>query len=186
MDRHLGLAAATTLVVGQVIAVGIFLTPAAMARLLGSPFWLLMVWLVAGAMALCGTLVYGELAARYPEAGGGYVYLREAWGPRVAFLYGWKCLLVMDPGITAALAAGLAAYVAGVVPLGPAAQKVLAVTVLYLLAGANIVGLRFGDGLLKLVTLLKLAVLGALVVWGFASGLGDYGNFRPFFGQRPG
>ena len=65
-----------------------------------------MVWLVAGAMALCGTLVYGELAARYPEAGGGYVYLREAWGPRVAFLYGWKCCLVMDPGITAALATG--------------------------------------------------------------------------------
>ena len=64
MDRHLGLAAATTLVVGQVIAVGIFLTPAAMARLLGSPFWLLVVWVVAGAMALCGTLVYAELAAR--------------------------------------------------------------------------------------------------------------------------
>src|SRR4030095_6004157 len=124
MDRHLGLAGATTLVVGQVIAVGIFLTPAAMARLLGSPFWLLVVWAVAGAMALCGTLVYAELAARYPEAGGGYVYLREAWGPRVAFLYGWKCCLVMDPGITAALAMGLAAYLGYLVPLSPAGPEI--------------------------------------------------------------
>ena len=61
-----------------------------------------------GAMAICGALCYGALAARYPQAGGGYVYLREAYGPRVAFLYGWKCLLIMDPGITAALATGLA------------------------------------------------------------------------------
>ncbi|HEX6211528.1 MAG TPA: amino acid permease, partial [Methylomirabilota bacterium] len=100
MRRRLGLVGATALIVGQVIAVGIFLTPAAMARLLGSPFWLLVVWLVAGAMAVAGALAYGELAARWPEAGGGYVYLREAWGPRLAFLYGWKCCLVMDPGIT--------------------------------------------------------------------------------------
>ena len=61
--------------------VGIFLTPAAMARTLGSPFWLLVVWLLMGGMALCGALAYGELAARFPEAGGGYVYLREAYGP---------------------------------------------------------------------------------------------------------
>ena len=61
-------------------------------------------------MAICGALCYGELAARYPQAGGGYVYLREAYGPRVAFLYGWKCLLIMDPGITAALATGFASY----------------------------------------------------------------------------
>ena len=124
----LGLAGATALVVGQVIAVGIFLTPAAMARLLGSPFWLLMVWLVAGTMALCGTSVHGgKLAARYPEAGGGYVYLREAWGPRVAFLYGWKCSLARDPGITAALATGLAAYLGYLVPLSPGGLKVAAV-----------------------------------------------------------
>ena len=79
-------------------------------------------------MALCGTLVYGELAARYPEAGGGYVYLREAWDPRVAFLYGWKCCLVMDPGITAALATGLAAYVGYLVPLGPIGLKVVGIS----------------------------------------------------------
>ena len=118
LQRHLGLASATALVVGEIIAIGIFLTPAGMAKSLGAPLWILGVWLVTGAMALCGALSYGELAARFPEAGGGYVYLREAFGRRVAFLYGWKCLLVMDPGITAALAVGASAYVARIVPLG--------------------------------------------------------------------
>jgi len=124
LTRQLGLASVTALVIGEVIAVGIFLTPASMARSLGSPFWLLLVWLVMGGMALSGALCYGELAARFPEAGGGYVYLRRAYGRAVAFLYGWKCLLVMDPGITAALAVGLASYVGYVVPLSAAAFKV--------------------------------------------------------------
>src|SRR6266436_5705601 len=96
----------TRAVIGEVVGIGIFLAPAGMARSIGSPLWLLVVWLVMGVMALCGALCYGELAARFPEAGGGYVYLRRAFGPAVAFLYGWKCLLVMDPGITAVLAIG--------------------------------------------------------------------------------
>src|SRR2546428_10955671 len=110
LRRQLGLLAVTALVVGEGGAIGIFLTPAGMARSLGSPFWLLIVWLLMGVMALSGALCYGELAARSPEAGGGYIYLREAYGPGGAFLYGWKCMLGMDPGITAALAAGLARY----------------------------------------------------------------------------
>ena len=71
LKRQIGVRTATALVVGEVIAVGIFLTPAGMAKALGSPMWLLVVWLVMGGMALCGALCYGELAARYPEAGGG-------------------------------------------------------------------------------------------------------------------
>src|ERR1041384_4834330 len=100
LKRRLGLTSATAMVVGEVIAVGIFLTPANMAKALGSPMWLLVVWLAMGAMALCGALCYGELSARYPEAGGGYVYLREAYGPAVAFMYGCMAFLVMDPGLT--------------------------------------------------------------------------------------
>ena len=111
LKRQIGLRSATALIVGEVIAVGIFLTPAGMAKSLGSPVWLLFVWLVMGAMALCGALCYGELAAQFPEAGGGYVYLREAYGAPVAFMYGWMALLVMDPGLTAALAVGLASYI---------------------------------------------------------------------------
>src|SRR2546427_11534210 len=121
--RHLGVPAVTALVVGELIATAIFSPPAGMARSLGSPFWLLIVWLLMGVMALSGALCYGELAARAPDAGGGYVYLREAYGAGVAFLYGWKCLLVMDPGITAALAAGLPGHGGeGVGGFGGAAQ----------------------------------------------------------------
>lgn len=117
LSRQLGLGSAVAAVAGESIAVGIFLTPAGMARSLGSPFWLLMVWLVMGAMALSGAFCYGELAARFPAAGGGYVYLREAYGPRLAFLYGWMSFLVLDPGVTAALGVGLASYAGYIVGL---------------------------------------------------------------------
>ena len=186
LARQLGLTSATAAVVGQVIAVGIFLTPAGMDKGLGSPFWVLVVWIMMGTMALAGALCYGELAARFPEAGGGYVYLREAWGPRLAFLYGWKCLLVMDPGITAALATGLAAYVGVIAPLGPIGAKALAIASVLALAGANVLGLRLGDGVVKTLTFLKLGALAGLVVWGFARGAGDWGHFAPFVQPRPG
>src|SRR6266853_3728152 len=140
LKRQLGLRTATALIVGEVIAVGIFLTPAGMAHSLGSPFWLMIVWLLMGLMALSGALCYGELAARTPQAGGGYVYLREAYGPAVAFLYGWKCMLVMDPGITAALAVGLASYVGYVVKLSAVGMKAVAIGAVLALAAVNIVG----------------------------------------------
>jgi basic amino acid/polyamine antiporter, APA family len=84
LKRQIGLRTATALIVGEVIAVGIFLTPAGMAKSLGSPVLLLLVWLIMGAMALSGALCYGELATRFPEAGGGYVYLREV---RLSFIW---------------------------------------------------------------------------------------------------
>lgn len=184
--RTLGLDSAVALVVGEVIGVGIFLTPAEMTKALGSPFWLLMVWLVVGATALCGALCYGELAARYPEAGGGYVYLREAWGPGVAFLYGWKSLLVMDPGLSAALATGLAHYAAALMPLGDLGQKVVAIAAILHLAMINAMGVRMGAGVVRLLTVMKLLLLGVIVTWGFASGRGAWSNFLPFVEPRPG
>jgi APA family basic amino acid/polyamine antiporter len=186
MQRHLGFAGATALVVGQVIAVGIFLTPAAMARLLASPFWLLLVWLVAGAMAICGSLVYGELAARYPEAGGGYVYLREAWGPRVAFLYGWKCCLVMDPGITAALATGLAAYAGYLVPLTPSGHVLVGIGAIAAGAAVNVAGARLGAGVISTLAALKLGALAVIVVAGAALGRGSWDHFVPFVARPAG
>lgn len=184
MQRHLGLARATALVVGQVIAVGIFLTPAGMARLLASPFWLLTVWLVAGLMAMCGAIVYGALAARHPDAGGGYVYLRESWGPRVAFLYGWKCCLVMDPGITAALATGFAAYLGYLVPLGAAGLKAAAVAAIVTGALVNVAGARLGAGVITTLAALKLGALATIVGAGFLLGRGEWSHFVPFV-ERP-
>src|SRR6185436_9603278 len=132
------------LVVGQVIAVGIFLTPAAMVGNLVAPAWVLGVWVLMGGMAICGALVFGEFASRYPDAGGVYVYLREAWGPHFAFLYGWKCFLVMDPGLTAALAAGLTSYLPYVFAVGPRGQLAAGIAVIIGLALVNIAGVRLG------------------------------------------
>src|SRR5215813_4320959 len=128
LHRELGLGSAAAAVAGEAIAVGIFLTPAGMAKSLGSPFWLLAVWLVMGAITISGALCFGELAARYPEAGGLYVYLREAYGERIAFLYGWMSMLVMDPGVTAALAVGGATYGAFIFGWTPTVAKLVAVT----------------------------------------------------------
>ncbi len=186
LTRQLDLLAVTALVVGEVIAIGIFLTPAGMARSLGSPFWLLMVWLLMGAMALSGALCYGELAARAPEAGGGYVYLRHAYGPAVAFLYGWKCLLVMDPGITAALAVGLASYVGYALGLAGVSLKLTAIGVILALAAVNIIGVQLGSRLMQGLTALKVGSLGLIAVLALVLRAGDWSNLAPFVTQRAG
>jgi len=184
LRRQIGIRTAAALVVGEVIAVGIFLTPAGMAKELGSPMLLLIVWLAMGAMALCGALCYGELAARYPEAGGGYVYLREAYGPAVAFMYGWMAFLVMDPGLTAALAVGLATYAGYGLKLSPWGIKVLAIVTIIVVALINIRGVRLGAGFIRTLTFLKLGLLAFILLWGFGFQLGDWSNFTPFVARR--
>ena len=170
--------------VGGTVGVGIFLTPAGMARSLASPALVLLVWAFMGTAAVCGALSFGGLAARYPEAGGAYVYLREAWGPRVAFLYGWKCLLVMDPGLTAALATGLGAYAAAALP--GLAPKAVALVAIATVAAANCLGVRLATTLGHALAVAKIALLLGLVAWGFGSGAGDASHFVPFFERRPG
>jgi APA family basic amino acid/polyamine antiporter len=186
LRRQIGVRTATALVVGEVIAVGIFLTPAGMAKALGSPMWLLVVWLVMGAMALCGALCYGELAARYPEAGGGYVYLREAYGKPIAFLYGWMALLVMDPGLTAVLAVGLASYVGYIFKLSPTGLKAVAICAIVLVALVNVRGVKLGGGLIRWLTISKLGLIAVVILGGFALGSGNWSNFQPLLAQRPG
>lgn len=186
LRRQIGLTSAAAIVAGEVIAVGIFLTPAGMAKSLGSPFWLLVVWLVTGIMALCGAFCYGELAARFPEAGGGYVYLREVYGRRIAFIYGWKCFLVMDPGLTAALAAGLASYVGYFVKLPPAGLKLVAIAAIVVLTAINLRGVKPGASMLRALTVLKLGALTFIPLWAIALRLGSFANFLPLVAQRPG
>jgi APA family basic amino acid/polyamine antiporter len=180
LARELTLPAATTLVVGQVIAVGIFLTPGTIIRAVASPAWMLGVWAIIGGMAVCGALCYGALAARWPRAGGGYVYLREAYGPQVAFLYGWKCLLIMDPGITAALATGFASYAAYLVPLGPVEQRLAGIVAIAAFAAVHVRGVRPGARLLTGIATLKLVLVAALVAAAFASRSGSWAHFVPF------
>jgi APA family basic amino acid/polyamine antiporter len=184
LRRQIGVRTAAALVVGEVIAVGIFLTPAGMAKDLASPLWLLIVWLAMGAMALCGALCYGELAARYPEAGGGYVYLREAYGPAVAFMYGWMAFLVMDPGLTAALAVGLATYAGYGLKLSPWGIKALAIATIIVVALINIRGVRLGAGFVRTLAFVKLGLLAFIFLWGVGLQLGDWSNFTPFVARR--
>src|SRR4051812_31038284 len=177
LRRELTVPAAAALVVGQVIAVGIFLTPGSMIRTLASPLWVLIVWGIIGGMAICGALCYGALAARFPHAGGGYVYLRESYGSQLAFLYGWKCFLVMDPGITAALATGLASYIGYLVALSDGSKRAVAVSAILTLALVHIVGVRPGTRLLTGLAVLKLALIAGLIGLALASPAGDWRHF---------
>jgi APA family basic amino acid/polyamine antiporter len=186
LARRFGLATATALVAGEVIGVFVFLTPAAMAKSIGSPFWLFAVWLAMGISAIGGALCYGALAARFPEVGGGYVYLREAYGPRMAFLYGWLSLFVTDPGLVAALAVGMQKYAAYLAPLSSNELKAVSVAAILCLAAANILGAWLGSGMLRTLAALKIGLLFLLIAWGFLFGRGDWGNFTPFLAQRPG
>src|SRR5262245_39277296 len=101
--RGLGLYDSTMVVVGSMIGSGIFIVSADMSRLIGSPGWLLGAWLLTGILTLTAALSYGELAAMMPRAGGQYVYLREAFGPLLGFLYGWTLLFVIQTGTIAAV-----------------------------------------------------------------------------------
>ncbi len=181
LKRGISLPAAIAVIVGQVIAVGIFLTPAGMAKSVGSPFWLFVIWLFVGLMTLSGALCYGELAARFPEAGGSYVYLREAHGKGMAFVYGWIVLLVLDPGLTAIFGVGLASYAAFLVELSPIGQKALAIAVVWTIGAINILGTRIGSGFLTALTVLKVGTLVSIIVFGFVGGKGNWDNFHPFF-----
>jgi APA family basic amino acid/polyamine antiporter len=181
LKRQFGLWTAIALIVGQVIAVGIFLTPAGMAKSVGSPFWLFLIWIVIGAQTLSGALCYGELAARFPEAGGSYVYLREAFGKPIAFLYGWMVLLVLDPGLTAVFGVGLASYAGYLIELSPVGKQILAISVVVLIGLINVFGARISANFLKVLTVLKVGTLLFIIVYGFAGGFGDWNNFSPFF-----
>ena len=108
--RGFGLLDSTMLVAGSMIGSGIFIVSADIARLVGSPGWLLVVWAVTGALTVTAALSYGELAAMMPRAGGQYVYLREAYGPLWGFLYGWTLFLVIQTGTIAAVAVAFARF----------------------------------------------------------------------------
>lgn len=183
LKRQFGVWTAIALIVGQVIGVGIFLRPAGMAKSVGSPFWLLVVWLLMGAMTLSGALCYGELAARYPQAGGTYVYLREAFGKLLAFLYGWMVLLVLDPGLTALFGVGAADYAAYLIPLSPVGKQIAAIVIIIVIGLINIIGARIGAGFLKALTVLKVTTLLFIIIYGFAGGFGNFSNFVPFFAE---
>ncbi len=184
--RQLGLAAAIAAVTGETIALGIFLTPAKMAKSLGSPLLLAAVWCGMAVLMACGALGYAELAVRFPEAGGEYVFLRQGYGERVAFLFGWMSAAVTDPGLAAALAVGAAPYVQVLLPLPAYAATLVPAALLLALAAVNVSGTRLSGRAMVTANLLKIAVLLVLVVWALAGGRGSVANLLPLAARRPG
>lgn len=171
--RRIGLFSATMLVIGGIIGSGIFLNPAIVAQRIGTPGLTVFAWVLGGVIALLGALCFAELGAQRPRVGGGYAYLREAFGPLPAFLYGWALLLVIATGATAAVAVTFASYLAALLGLPAGAVTPVAVAAIVLLSVVNIAGVRPGSVTVNVFTILKLAALAAVIAGGLAVAAGS-------------
>jgi basic amino acid/polyamine antiporter, APA family len=165
--RAIGLGSAVLIVVGTVIGSGIFLTTGGMAALIPSASLLLLAWVLGGVLSIAGGLTYAEMGAMFPRSGGVYVFLREAYGPLPAFLYGWSSLLVVISGSIAAVAVGFAEYLSYFVPVFSTSNVVLALPVL---GAVNYVGVRSGNRLNVVLTAAKVAALAAIPIMALIGG----------------
>jgi len=171
LQRRLGLTSAISITVGAVIGSGIFLKPLIVAQSLPSVGWIFFLWIALGLVCLCGAFAYAELGAMFPEAGGQYVFLREAWGKEVAFLYGWVFFWAINSGTMAGLATAFAEYLLPLLPIDLAQGHarlpgLLASLMILLLALVNHFGVAFGALLQNLSTFAKLGALGLIVLGG--------------------
>src|SRR6266513_290979 len=209
--RGLGLLDSTMLVAGSMIGSGIFIVSAIIARQVGSPGWLLVVWIVTGLLTMMAALSYGELAAMMPKAGGQYVYLREAYSPLWGFLYGWTLFLVIQTGTIAAVAVGFARYSGVLVPwfsesnylippirfggwfngyaISLSTAQFLGLAMIALLTFMNTRGLNLGKLVQNIFTTAKTGALLALIVLGIIVGVksgAGAANFSDFWKLRGG
>jgi len=199
--RGLGLYDSTMVVVGSMIGSGIFIVSAEMGRNVGGAGWLLIAWVVTGALTIVGALSYGELAAMMPRAGGQYVYLREAFSPLWGFLYGWTLFLVIQTGTIAAVAVGFARYFGALVPwiaedhyliaplhvstgyaLSLSTTQLVGIVMIALLTWTNTRGLEYGRIVQNVFTTAKtgalvgLILVGLLLGWNQAAVADNFGN----------
>ncbi|MGH7678642.1 MAG: APC family permease [Gemmatimonadaceae bacterium] len=179
LARRLGAFDATMIVMGGIIGAGIFMNPSVVARQVSAPLLMLMAWVIGGVIALAGAFVYAELAQRRPEVGGQYAYLRDAFHPMTAFLYGWTLLLVTQTGGMAAVAMTFANYFRELTGIG-VDRSVIAVATLALLTLINCLGVRSGTNTQNALMVTKIAAIVALVVLGWravdGSGLSALGS----------
>jgi APA family basic amino acid/polyamine antiporter len=199
LERRLGALDAAAIIVSNVIGSGIFLTPALIAMMVPDPRAMVGVWIAGGVLAFAGAMAYAELAALRPHAGGEYVYLREAFGPTMAFLTGWTSFVAGFSGAIAASAVGLATYIGRflpaaadtrplvAIPLGPISltvsrQALIAIATIALLSVVHIRGVGPGRLMQNVLATLKVTALLLLIALGFS--LGD-GSFSHFAGGEP-
>ncbi|MEI2739653.1 MAG: amino acid permease [Chitinophagaceae bacterium] len=201
LAKKIGFWSATSIIVGSIIGSGVFMKPASMAEQLGSPVWLTAVWVIAGLFSLFGALVYAELGAMIPETGGIYVYFRKMFGDFVAFLYGWAAFSVINTAAIAAIAFVCAQYadyflhlprfsegteqsvvwhlpfVGNLFPLKNFGVKSLAIALVGLLTWVNYRSVKAGSSFQLVSTIVKIAVIAALVIGIFFFGNGSVQNF---------
>lgn len=191
--KALTLTDATMLVAGSMIGSGIFIVSADIGRTVGSPFWLLMAWIVAGVVTMLGALAYGELAAMFPRAGGQYVFLRESMGSLMGFLYGWTLFIVIQTGTIAAVAVAFGRFLGvlwpsitpdrygwfpqfnlttpgGPIELGLSPQRLVALATIWILTWVNLRGIKEGKLVQTTLTVIKTGALAAIILLGFTIG----------------
>ena len=179
LPRRLGLLDGSLLLVGAVIGSGIFVVPSLIARRVPEPGLVILIWLFSGVLVLAGALALAELGAMLPHSGGLYVYMREAYGPFFAFLYGWTVMLVVIPGSVAALTTAFLLYLGHFVSMSVPAAKVVGILVLLTLGWVNARGVRWGANVQNTFTLLKAGSLVGLVAVALVTGRGSADNLTP-------
>lgn len=180
LPRRLGLGSAVAVLIGSTIGSGIFRTPAGIAQKVDDVPLFLLAWVIGGVVAVCGALTYAELAAAFPRSGGVYVFIREAFGPLPAFLFGWAELLIIRPGAYGAIGITASAYALRVFGADPRqvvvgsiqAEQLLGALMIVTVAAVNYHGIRRGAVLQNLSTLFKVGALATLVILGFVLGNG--------------
>ena len=165
LAARLGIFDATMIVMGGIIGAGIFINPYVVAQQVHTPALILDAWIAGGVIALGGAFIWAELAATMPRVGGQYAYLREAYHPLLAFLYGWVLLLVIQTGGMAAVAVTFAKYFLQLAPVH-VNERILATLALAILTGVNCLGVRAGSTVQSALMILKIVAIGALVLFG--------------------
>ena len=173
--RRLNTGDAAMIVIGGVIGAGIFITPATVAQNTSSGLQVLVLWAIGGLLTLAGVLCYAELGARRPQAGGIYVYLREAFGLLPAFLFGWTMALINYPGSVAAVVTKFAVYFCRALGLSRLYEMPVAVGAIVFIVGINLFGIRAGAWMQNIFTVLKVMAIALLVVAGMMLAHGQLG-----------
>ena len=161
---------ATALVVGIIIGASIFVQPSVITGAVPTVEGVYSVWIVSGILTLFGALIAAELASAYPHAGGVYVFLREAFSPAVAFLWGWAMFWTMHTGIIAVIAMVFARYMSFFIPVGDIGLRVLATIAVVALTAVNYVGVRQGSLVQTTLTILKVGAVVAIIAVAFVLG----------------
>ena len=184
LKKEITLYGLTMVAIGSCIGSGIFRTPGLVAADLPSPFFILLIWALGGFIALTGALTFAEMGSMFPQAGGIYVYLKEAYGDLIGFLYGWAYLTVITSGAIAALCVVFAEYLDKIIPLGSVGLKIVPVAAIIIVSIVNILRVKAAEIFSNIFTGLKLLGITAIIIVGLFWGAIDIDWFEEYDSNR--